>query len=91
MGEGEIAWVIEETWIGYIHYIHKDFDVIKWRKEVDSVRELHRHRQPFITKNIDEAMRFSTEAEALSWREQQPPWFRNGDQYQAREHEWVSP
>lgn len=35
----ETAWLIEETWSGYIHYIHRSFDADGWRAEANSLDE----------------------------------------------------
>jgi hypothetical protein len=49
-----------------------------------------RRRQPtipLITKSADEAMRFSSKADAEAWLSAQPRWM-GGGQYEAREHMW---
>jgi hypothetical protein len=106
-GGGDRAWLIEETWSGFVHYIHRDFDAVKWRVESGSLRRcpwewrpsgsggftLSRRKPsiPFITKDDAEAMRFPTKAEAEAWIKDQPLWLSRGDQYQPREHMWVAP
>lgn len=84
------AWLIEETWSGYVHYIHRDFDAEKWRKERDLVRAMHRRQQHFITKDIAEALTFDTKDRAHAWLAEQPHWMSRGDQYQVREHMWTA-
>lgn len=100
----ETAWLVEETWSGYVHYIHRDFDVAKWWRERNSLEALpfqwvpsgtggailtrRDAKVPFITKNVDEAMRFATKDGADGWIARQPTWFRHSDQFQSREHMW---
>lgn len=33
----ETGWLIEETWSGYVHYIHHTFDAARWRAEANSI------------------------------------------------------
>lgn len=102
----ETAWLIEETWSGYVHYIHRSFDAASWRREANSIADLPylwvpngggatlTRRRPkclFITKDANEAMRFASRAVADAWIAAQPNWFNYGDQYQAREHMWPEP
>lgn len=103
----ETAWLIEETWSGYVHYVHRDFDAVRWREERDSLKRLpfewifndtggatltrRCETIPFIIKSAEEAMRFETEDDALEWLGMQPRWISHGDQFQAREHMWVRP
>lgn len=99
------GWLIEETWSGYVHYVHRDFDEQSWRAERDSLARLpfvwvfnntggatltHRvETVPFITKFDAEALRFSTKADAEAWIKAQPSWLNHSDQFQAREHMWL--
>ena len=100
------AWLIEETWSGHVHYIHRDFAAEAWRTETNSLSQypyewvpsglgatLTRRRAtvPFITKNADDAMHFASRDAAEAWLNEQPRWISFTDQYQAREHMWVSP
>lgn len=91
----ETWWLIEETWSGYVHYVHRDFRCDKlaaeWRRN-DFRRTFGaspKNIERLITKNVDEAMRFPTKDPADLWLALQPRWMRNGDQYQVREHMWV--
>lgn len=100
----ETAWLIEETWSGYVHYIDKTFHAERWRAERDSLEALpyewvltgtggatltvRKAKVGFITKDPIEAMRFPTKEAAEAWIAQQPHWFSYGDQFQAREHMW---
>lgn len=102
--EGETGWLIEETWSGYVHYIHRDFDARAWEAESRSLDALPyawvasgggvtlTRRQAsitFITKNVDEALRFPTQDAAHKWIALQPGWMTHSDQFQAREHMWI--
>ncbi len=89
-----VAWLVEETWSGYVHYVHRDFRCDKlateWRKN-DFRRSYGApalRTQPLVTKSIEEAMRFPTKDAADLWLALQPRWMKNGDQYQVREHMW---
>ena len=86
------AWLIEETWIsplgGGTLYVHRDFRVEKWRAEQERIRDIHRRREPFLTKESTDAMRFASEHDAKTWLAQQPRFIREGGQYVAREHMW---
>ncbi len=90
----ETAWLIEETWSGFVHYVHRDYRCDKlaaeWRQNRwrDSYGAPARHTEKLITKNIDEAMRFATKDAADLWLAMQPRWMSKGDQYQVREHLW---
>ncbi|HTK34595.1 MAG TPA: hypothetical protein VL358_04805 [Caulobacteraceae bacterium] len=100
----ETAWLIEETWSGFIHYIHRDFDAEKWVRETASLSELpyqwmpsgtrgatltrRKPTIPFITKNASEAMRFASRADAEAWLSAQPSWLSCTTQHQPREHMW---
>jgi hypothetical protein len=106
-GGEETAWLIEETWSGYIHYIDQTFDAEKWSREAASLRELpyewifnnsggatltrRRAKIGFITKDDGDAMRFPSREAAEAWIAAQPNWFNNSDQFQAREHMWFLP
>jgi hypothetical protein len=91
------AWLIEETWSGHVHYVHRDFDARRWLAECDRLGGVsawirrREEREPFITKTVDEAMRFPTKAHALNWLAKQPHWMTMGDQHQIREHMWLTP
>lgn len=91
--QNEKAWLIEETWSGYVHYVHRDFDCAKWAAECrrdDDRRSLGLPalmRVPIVTKLVDEAMRFASRDAAVTWLAFQPRWMQ-GDQYQIREHMW---
>lgn len=90
----DIAWLIEETWSGHVHYVHRDFNCAKWATECrqDDWRRrigLHaRMRVPIVTKSLNEAMRFPTKDAAELWLALQPRWMSGGEQYQIREHMW---
>ena len=89
------AWLIEETWSGYVHYVAKDFDAKRFEAEAHHNRwrdpgESARNRERLITKDANEAMRFPTKDAAEQWRDQQPRWLRT-DQFQVREHMWPKP
>jgi hypothetical protein len=94
----QTAWLIEETWSGFVHYVHKDFDARAWQEEcrANDLRWEQRlprtePRTPFITKIADEAMRFDTPEAAVAWIRDQPRFISHGDQFQAREHMWCTP
>lgn len=99
------AWLIEETWSGFVHYVHRDFDHKAWRAECESLDRLpyvwvpsgsggatltrRKARIRFITKDVDEARRFASKDEAGSWLTEQR--LDGTDQFQAREHVWPAP
>lgn len=93
----ETAWLIEETWSGHVHYVHRDFNCAEWAAECrrdDYRRRIglpSRRRVSIVTKNIEEAMRFPARDAAELWLGLQPIWMSKGDQYQVREHLWVAP
>lgn len=92
--EAETAWLIEETWSGYVHYVHRDFNCEKWAAECRRDRDRRSYglhalmRVPLVTKNVDDAMRFPTKDAAEVWLAFQPRWMSEGEQYQVREHMW---
>ncbi len=93
---GETAWLIEETWSGYVHYVHRDYDAQRWERECREDRERPRGAStrrtvPLNTRNVEEAMRWPTRADAEKWKGEQQRWMRDGDQFQVREHMWPSP
>lgn len=94
----ETAWLIEETWSGYVHYVHRDFDCSEWAAECrrDDQRRSYGlvplMRVHIVTKSIDDAMRFETKNAAELWLAFQPRWMSKPDgQYQVREHMWPTP
>jgi hypothetical protein len=106
-GSDRTAWLIEETWSGFVHYLHRDFEPTRWRAEANSLSALpfewaptgtggwlltrRKPSVPFITKDANEAMHFASAADAHGWLAAQPPWLSCGDQYQPREHMWPAP
>lgn len=98
------AWLIEETWSGHVHYVHRDFDHKAWRAECASLDRLpyewvssgggatltrRKASIPFITKDVDQARRFASKAEAYDWLADQR--LDGSDQFQPREHMWPDP
>lgn len=92
--EDEIAWLIEETWSGFVHYVHRDFNCADWATECRRDDDRRRYglpalmRVPIVTKNVEEAMRFPTRDAAELWKAFQPRWMAEGEQYAIREHLW---
>ena len=103
--EDKTVWLIEETWSGFVHYVHRDFDHKAWRAECTSLDRLpyvwvssgsggatltrRKARIPFITKSVDEARQFKSKAEAINWLIEQ--CLHVTDQFQVREHMWPAP
>jgi hypothetical protein len=92
----ETAWLIEETWSGYVHYVHRGYRCDLWASQERRNDDRRKLGIPpmtdvrLITKDVDEAMRFPTKEAADLWLAMQPKWMR-GDQYQVREHMWPAP
>lgn len=88
-GGDETAWLIEELWIsplgGGTLYVHRDFDPQAFLAQRDL--PIGRQTAVFLTKDSNDAIRFSSQNEAARWIKTKLGWLATG-QFEPREHMW---